>query len=859
MRIDGAQGNLLELFMSPDKKIQDFLATLKQGDVVTGRVVDILAADNKAIINFKGFNIVSQLPEGSTLQKGDIINVSVMNLDGKTTMKLIPPDVNTILPKIAVTPDAFKSVTPEQIISVLNNIKVPVNEQNIYVAQKLIDYSLPVTKQNMEAVNGVLNNFIQAKGIELTNAPGQTVPQLPQIKEDILLNLLKLDNGLAQKTEPQQAAVALNNAVKLLNFTNKVNAGIEINKQIMEAGEVTVRATGKDMLITLKAANEPLILNLVKAAVASGEITQPQAEAISAVLKQTQANATITPNIELIKDAGAIQIKFMNISSMLENAPTFVNNQALSNNFKAVLSNKTLNIADEITGAFTSPTPEKTDTVAFVPLKGAEVIAALKANFENIQSELAAVNSPSLKTPVEMFIKLEADINMVKNNVETLLASPEIKNLPQTAVIKQELVNLGETIKGVLAEIKTAIPLTEIPVLVGRVRENLAAVIDTIKTGLMEVKGDNSLKPTGVVAKQTETVTPQPIQGKLQAYQSLKSGNSVDIESVIEAVVFLKSRNLPVENDNFVDMMGRYFKDDMKLNKTMANLNAVIAGNEEILNAKTGDPVIDKMLETVKSAVMEVKQLAAEITLKPGTGVTAQTIEHQIKNFIDKSGLNIENKIMQALVAAEDKAVNIPAGDVRGTPVLEGKENLKSALIRLSDEVNRVQTSKIGTEQKNALTQIREGAADILTNMNAIQFINQKPVTMDMLYTQLPVFFNNKIFHGELQVWFRKGSVKENLEKSVPVNLAFILETTNLGNVKINLTVFKKDVECNIKADSEKAVKILAKEKEAFEGNMKGINFNIRVFNVNLESTDNLKNSPASDGFVQVGRLNLQA
>jgi len=170
-----------------------------------------------------------------------------------------------------------------------------------------------------------------------------------------------------------------------------------------------------------------------------------------------------------------------------------------------------------------------------------------------------------------------------------------------------------------------------------------------------------------------------------------------------------------------------------------------------------------------------------------------------------------------------------------------------------------VQTSKIGTEQKNALTQIREGAADILTNMNAIQFINQKPVTMDMLYTQLPVFFNNKIFHGELQVWFRKGSVKENLEKSVPVNLAFILETTNLGNVKINLTVFKKDVECNIKADSEKAVKILAKEKEAFEGNMKGINFNIRVFNVNLESTDNLKNSPASDGFVQVGRLNLQA
>ena len=231
MRIDGAQGNLLELFMSPDKKIQDFLATLKQGDVVTGRVVDILAADNKAIINFKGFNIVSQLPEGSTLQKGDIINVSVMNLDGKTIMKLIPPDVNTILPKIAVTPDAFKSVTPEQIISVLNNIKVPVNEQNIYVAQKLIDYSLPVTKQNMEAVNGVLNNFIQAKGIELTNAPGQTVPQLPQIKEDILLNLLKLDNGLAQKTEPQQAAVALNNAVKLLNFTNKVNAGIEINKQ----------------------------------------------------------------------------------------------------------------------------------------------------------------------------------------------------------------------------------------------------------------------------------------------------------------------------------------------------------------------------------------------------------------------------------------------------------------------------------------------------------------------------------------------------------------------------------------------------------------------------------------------------
>ena len=77
MAVSGLSGNLFELLSAQDKKTADLFALLKPGDTLKGRIIEVIPSDNKAVINFKGYNVISQMPENFPFVKGDAINVVV--------------------------------------------------------------------------------------------------------------------------------------------------------------------------------------------------------------------------------------------------------------------------------------------------------------------------------------------------------------------------------------------------------------------------------------------------------------------------------------------------------------------------------------------------------------------------------------------------------------------------------------------------------------------------------------------------------------------------------------------------------------------------------------------------------------
>lgn len=518
MAINGVNGNPLELVISTNKGIQDFIDTIKTGDTLRGKVIELIQGENKAIINFRGFNIISDLPIGANLSPGDIINVQVSNLNDKVFMKLISGTVE--LGQGAQLLET-QPVTIQQIISMLNAIKVPVNEQNIFIAQKLMDYHLPITAENILIITASLGKYMENKGLDSRSILGQT----------------------------------------------------------------------------------------------------PQTNQETANLLQTQVTTT------------QILITF-------------------------------------------------------------------------------------------------------------------------------------------------------------------------------------------------------------------------DVESAISSLTFLMSRNLPLSNDIFTDTMAKYFKNDMKLNQNMEALNISFDRLNLVKNIASSDRLVNASINNINNEIVNIKELMRGISINPTEkNLTMQILQDQVVNFFDKSGLNTENQIKEVVLGTLNQSTVLTAS----------KETLKAKLLNLVNQIESLDITKVNPQQKTEINNVKEKALDLLTNINAIQFINQKPIAYDALYTQIPILLNNKYFNGELQVWFRKGSLKENYEKALPINFVFVLNTSNMGNVKISMTVHKKNAECVVTTESEKAKQILMREKAGFLKSISAVDYNMKSFDIRVQKDSPVNAPTLSEGYVNLGRINLQA
>jgi len=889
MEITGVQGNLLQLLASKDKSLLDFISTLKQGDILQGKVVDLFANDNRAIINFKGFNVISQLPQSNSITKGDLINVIVTQLSDKVLFKLLNFESNnTLIPPNET--NLSNKISGEQLISLLDSIQVPINEQNAFIAQRLIDYQIPVTKENINDINNALNQYISNNSLSSNDNNFA-------IKQNIVLSLLneaKQTNG--QFNTETISNILSNNNLKDITFDIK-NNNIFINIKNFNSSTISsfLNGTSDD----INKSNTDQINSLASSNIQKLESNNNLNDKNENLKFDIKNNSFVNLENKMITDATNI-----NDFKQTNNQNVTLENEAIENQFQYSDTKQnilySLNNINQDKNAINIEKNELINNNILKEIQNTDLSSNIKSiltmdqeNNQNnylIQNALNQIDNNS-KTIILNNLKinlnnsdLQIEINNSNNNLNTKIFD-DLNSISSLKIqIKNDLININNN-----THLFNNQNIKEILPFLNRINNNLNKLdnliinsninqqaeddsfnsnITILNKSLTQLNDEINNNSSNFNAQKTLSNFINSVKSFISENEQINSNNSQNditkiynvirsignIEQSIESIIFLKSRNLPIENAKFIDTMNNYFKNNIKLNQNLENLNIIINKMNQL---KTNDNFISNIKETAN----QIKSLINNISLKTADNdLNQENITQQIKNFIDKSGLNIENKIK---ITLENSINNEPEnGNIQNLFLNNAKENLKSNLIKLLNQINENSNSKqLTSEQKAAINQLKNEATNTLNNLNALQFINQKPESFDLTYAQIPFFIENKIFNGEIQIWYRKGTNKEDIKKTNnPINLVFLLNTSNLGNLKISLNVFKNDLQCLIKVDNEKSRQLLTKEKNHFINNLNDINFSIKSFNIDVDKEINVnENKNIINNEIKISSINVKA
>ena len=134
-----------------DQSLEDFRATLKVGDLVSGRVLRQVA-ENRFLVTFDGLNLVVET--NIELSPQDNVQGRILSLDDQVTVRL-------------TSHGAGATNRSQSIAELLGNLNFPVDAQAKAFAKALVAYNMPLNAESLES----LLNYASAVGIESSLPP----------------------------------------------------------------------------------------------------------------------------------------------------------------------------------------------------------------------------------------------------------------------------------------------------------------------------------------------------------------------------------------------------------------------------------------------------------------------------------------------------------------------------------------------------------------------------------------------------------------------------------------------------------------------------------------------------------------
>ena len=136
---------------APDQSLEDFRATLKVGDLVSGRVLRQVA-ENRFLVTFDGLNLVVET--NIELSPQDNVQGRILSLDDQVTVRL-------------TSHGAGATNRSQSIAELLGNLNFPVDAQAKAFAKALVAYNMPLNAESLES----LLNYASAVDIESSLPP----------------------------------------------------------------------------------------------------------------------------------------------------------------------------------------------------------------------------------------------------------------------------------------------------------------------------------------------------------------------------------------------------------------------------------------------------------------------------------------------------------------------------------------------------------------------------------------------------------------------------------------------------------------------------------------------------------------
>ena len=134
-----------------DQSLEDFRATLKVGDLVSGRVLRQVA-ENRFLVTFDGLNLVVET--NIELSPQDNVQGRILSLDDQVTVRL-------------TSHGAGATNRSQSIAELLGNLNFPVDAQAKAFAKALVAYNMPLNAESLES----LLNYASAVDIESSLPP----------------------------------------------------------------------------------------------------------------------------------------------------------------------------------------------------------------------------------------------------------------------------------------------------------------------------------------------------------------------------------------------------------------------------------------------------------------------------------------------------------------------------------------------------------------------------------------------------------------------------------------------------------------------------------------------------------------
>jgi hypothetical protein len=246
-----ALGQTLLLALS-GQQVSDLTDGLKTGDLLRGRVVEVIPDQGQAVVNLRGINVLAELlGQAQSLAKGDILQVQVKGIpvpsagDAQTPLTLqlleITQAAGTTANSNAAGPAAPASMAPPALGSLssaeelLAQLHIAVTHDTLTAARALQTLNQPVTPdrianalkataQVLPAASNAPSDAAQAllnarSGILAQLAQGQTPLRQLQLQQADKLLLLASSN--AAQDVPESALPLLNTAASLASAPPK--------------------------------------------------------------------------------------------------------------------------------------------------------------------------------------------------------------------------------------------------------------------------------------------------------------------------------------------------------------------------------------------------------------------------------------------------------------------------------------------------------------------------------------------------------------------------------------------------------------------------------------------------------------
>jgi len=278
--------------------------------------------------------------------------------------------------------------------------------------------------------------------------------------------------------------------------------------------------------------------------------------------------------------------------------------------------------------------------------------------------------------------------------------------------------------------------------------------------------------------------------------------SSLPLESVIEAVAFLKARGVPPSRPA-VEAVASQLNEGQDLGSQMG----------QILNSSQNLP--EGFLELQPPLQQAMSSLNLFLN-QNGIQPDANDVANQMHAFVLNSGLNLERSLAPNSAISESR---LPTSNAGAMAKSDPAESLKGNLLRLQDalqEATQHPVAQASPELSSQLVELSSHVNSAINAMHTLQLAARPTPAFDVTTIQLPVYLGGPLGSGQLSVYWKKGRPHEINEQD-PVNVVFLLNTRGLGDVKVQLQVWKQDCQCRVSVGSEESRNFLRAEAPAFE------------------------------------------